>query len=243
MEPTSQLSRSAGLLLRADTLFRKEGPLKPCYYPGFVNTTFESLDGFTFDDSSPYVQETNMDQYERDLETESIVKRMLLELGMPDVTHIELQVLRDRFLCERCSDRKPKKWTKMATTWKNSHIGIIETITPAISSFATSSWFSIHILRLIAHDGAAQLKTIAEAEERKAQPYCYLRAVTGRRNLRMSSNRMLAHMQEVHGVTEPAHGVYCGNNPYEAPEDRWCKEWGAFHDARKAGAGSSASGS
>ncbi|KAG9128583.1 hypothetical protein FRC07_000016 [Ceratobasidium sp. 392] len=267
-EPTSQLPRSTCLLLRADTLFKGKGPRthpsrlwyqapKPCYYPNLVSCTTDGLDESMSRPGSYYTPETDLDQYIRDTEAEGIVKRLLLELAMPDVTHIELQVLRARFICGRCADGKPRTWAEMANSYMQRHY-MEEFMYWDLQNVGAHSLSVRHLvlvqhphslepttdpkplIRLMPEDEATQLKKVAEAEERKARPYCYLCEATGRRNQRMTSDRMLAHMQEVHDVTEPVHGVYYGADVHRGSENAWREEWDAFHDARVDGAGSSA---
>ncbi|KAG9089817.1 hypothetical protein FRC06_001375, partial [Ceratobasidium sp. 370] len=108
-DSTIHLPRNTRLLLRADTLFHREGPntndthfafytgISPFYYPYFVSSSYDILEDSENSTHPDKGQETDLVRYTRDTETESIVKSLLHELGMQDASHIELGVFKSRF--------------------------------------------------------------------------------------------------------------------------------------------------
>ncbi|KAG8680427.1 hypothetical protein FRC09_018259, partial [Ceratobasidium sp. 395] len=121
-DSTAHLPPRSCFLLRADTLFKRiqpnhktswsvsSGDRPPCYYPGFVSATctilHEAMNPHKFDAEFDPEPETNLDHFARDWETERIVKPLLRDLEMPNVAHIELKLMKDRFICGRCTDTK-----------------------------------------------------------------------------------------------------------------------------------------
>ncbi|KAG8790872.1 hypothetical protein FRC12_010796 [Ceratobasidium sp. 428] len=263
IEPTSQLSRNTRLLLRADTIFKREMSnsirvlsassytgLIPDYYPNFVSSKFDGLKETVFGNSSRYSQETDLNKYVRDTEAEEIAKLLLLELDMPDASHIELQVLRARFVCGRCVDKKPKTWIKMvghyleeSTFWDvqkddTHHAPVRHPILVRHLHALEATDNAKPLIRLLAEDEATSMTALAEGML-FSWPCCYLCEATGRRSKRLSKDDILVHMLEVHDVTEPVEGVYYGANPHEPLENTWHEEWDKFHDARATVPGSS----
>ncbi|KAG8784599.1 hypothetical protein FRC12_018510 [Ceratobasidium sp. 428] len=255
-EPTSQLSRNTRLLLRADTIFKQEmsdsirvlsassyGGLIPDYYPNFVSSKSDSLKETIFGDYSRYSQETNLNKYVRDTETEEIAKLLLLELNVPDASHIELQALRARFVCGRCVDKKPKAWTRMLghymeelTFWDvqkddTRHPPVRHPILVRHLHALERTENSKPLIRLLAKEEATEMTALVENAS-DVKLYCYLCEATGRRNKRLSRDDMLVHMQEVHDATTPVGRVYYGAEAHKESDSTWCEEWDMFHDAR-----------
>jgi hypothetical protein len=122
-DPTTQITRNARLLLRADTIFNRKSKdaasgdntptylqtHKSYYFPGFISSIshffYETPEG-----ENLVSREANLDAYTRDTDTEWIVKALLRDLEMPDVSRAELLNLKARFASGRCTDRKPKAW-------------------------------------------------------------------------------------------------------------------------------------
>ncbi|KAG8790869.1 hypothetical protein FRC12_010793 [Ceratobasidium sp. 428] len=123
-ELTKGISRDLRLLLRADTVFKyslrqeSDGENSPLYYPVLITQLYDRFYEYDwdFEDASAHV-DYNLDlrEYERNVEVEKILKLLLADLGMPDVTRLELQVVQSRFLCGRCIDKIPKTWDQMVS--------------------------------------------------------------------------------------------------------------------------------
>lgn len=128
-DTTEHLCRNVRLLLRADTIFkdkrsefsRYHDPLyygehvKPasplCYYPDIIAPydSFFEVSGLL---SSPS-PDNNVEQYLRYTEAENLVKKMLMDMQMPDVARMELDVMKARFACGRCNERSAMTWDQM----------------------------------------------------------------------------------------------------------------------------------
>ncbi|KAG8790871.1 hypothetical protein FRC12_010795 [Ceratobasidium sp. 428] len=262
-EATSGLSCNTRLLLRADTLFKHESSntshtlstlsvagSSPCYYPNFVSSNSDGLNESLSHDYSQYSGETDLNQYVRDTPTEEIAKRLLMELDMPDVSHIELQVLRDRFVCGRCIDKKPKAWTRMLRHYMEEltfrdvqkddacHAPVRHPVlVQHLHALEKAETFK-PLIRFLTEEEAADMTALVESAS-DVKLYCYLCEATGRRNKRLSRDDILVHMQEVHDVTAPVEGVYYGAEAHKESDNTWCEEWDMFHDARATGPSSS----
>ncbi|KAG8693617.1 hypothetical protein FRC09_010391, partial [Ceratobasidium sp. 395] len=121
-ELTKNISRDLRLLLRADTVFKcnrrreSDGENPPLYYPVLITRLYDQFYecDWDFEGAGAHV-DCNLDlrEYERNVEVEKILKLLLADLGMPDVTRLELQVVQSRFVCSRCIDKIPKTWDQM----------------------------------------------------------------------------------------------------------------------------------
>lgn len=128
-DSTKALSRNMRLLLRADTIFKEipsesnryDDPfyygerVKPIphlrYYPDIIAPydSFYEASGWP---SSPG-PEVNVDQYLRYSEAETLVKKMLLNMRIPDVARMELDAMKARFACGRCNEQSAMTWDQM----------------------------------------------------------------------------------------------------------------------------------
>ncbi|CEL62335.1 hypothetical protein RSOLAG1IB_10388 [Rhizoctonia solani AG-1 IB] len=100
-------------LLRADTVFcLKDKPCslkieRICYYPNLVSTfgsSYFSHEGY---------HHINTESYQRHTMAERVAKAMLKEIKMPDVSYLELAVMGEVFVCERCHLKRAKNWKDM----------------------------------------------------------------------------------------------------------------------------------
>jgi hypothetical protein len=123
---TAHLSLNARFLLRADTIFahkdqmlrssavdQEHGPLADSqHFPEIAPSFSEYIDPYShspFDDDDS----KHPDEYVRHAGKEKIVKALLQELGMPDVAHVELQMMGKVFVCGRCNRDQPISWESM----------------------------------------------------------------------------------------------------------------------------------
>ncbi|KAG8708242.1 hypothetical protein FRC08_000042, partial [Ceratobasidium sp. 394] len=256
---TAHLPQSTRLLLRADTLFKRVQPDSrrkqfvsfgehpPCYYPHFVSARCKPIseDVDPLHDNPEFDQETNLDHFVRDVETEEIVKPLLRDLGMPDVAHIELQIMGSRFVCGRCADKKPKGWAGMVAHYIDAleFWGTNKDNESAHHTQRQIVFRNVHDLKPT--DGSEPLVRTLQGEIPKStahtkassddteKPHCYLCEGCGWPILRLRPEDMLAHMRDLHNASEPVEGIHYGRELHGDLGDKWHKEWDAFHDARE----------
>ncbi|KAG8699154.1 hypothetical protein FRC08_005479 [Ceratobasidium sp. 394] len=251
-DSTMQLPRNTRLLLRADTLFSQEGSntnsapfmsyegRPPCYYPNFVSSFYDGLEESESYTGSDTGQETDLERYTRDTETERIVKPLLRELGMQDASHIELGVFKSRFTCGRCKSGKPKKWKdlvkhyvlelKLWASQNDAHDDRIRYPIVVRNVHDTESMNNPKpLVHLLAEEEASQTDdsgSNSPSSSAPGRPRCYLCEATGRSDVRMGREDILAHAREVHDVVAPIDGLHYG----DAPNLKWHDVWNEFHD-------------
>ncbi|KAG8784601.1 hypothetical protein FRC12_018512 [Ceratobasidium sp. 428] len=251
-DPTAYLSRDARILLRADSLFKPNDiKIQPLfYYPEFVSAYNSPLNERVNEPYQDTDQETNLDLYTRDIETEVIVKALLQQLGMQDVTWIELNVMKKRFSCGRCSSKIPRTWKLLVihyiealTIWnKDKDLeGEHPTRHPVVFQ-------NVHDLKSTHYKPLVQLLSEEEALQMDAleltssingsafsRPLCFLCKANRRSEIRLSQENMAVHMQDVHDVGEIAEGIHYGpKSLWDLSADGWNKVWDEHQDSRKA---------
>ncbi|KAG9085251.1 hypothetical protein FRC06_003681 [Ceratobasidium sp. 370] len=256
---TTPLPRTTRLLLRADTLFKSTVPALDvglwetgghprCYYPAFVpssnNILTKEVDFSSDEDSSldEDEQEVTLNQVMRDFEAENIVKRLLRDLGMPDVAHVELDVMGANFLCGRCTDGDPETWA-----------GIVGHYIRALRFWDKGKHgeSAYHLQHPVAFRNVHDLddsEPLAREVARKSRSrrhtvpplwWCYLCQGTGRSlGRRLRKRDMVRHLRDVHNIKESLRDMHYGRRYYNG--DEWHKKWDAYHDSHSTVAGTSA---
>ncbi|EUC53742.1 hypothetical protein RSOL_016750, partial [Rhizoctonia solani AG-3 Rhs1AP] len=131
-EPTKHLSDNARFLLRADTvlmrndsedteIYDKHGLTRKSYHypdiPGLQNYPY--LDDDVVLGRGPQYRkppednERELQPYVRHFGKETVVKALLRELDMPNVTHIELEYMGKVFVCGRCTPGEAMGWNEI----------------------------------------------------------------------------------------------------------------------------------
>jgi hypothetical protein len=151
-DSTAHLSRDSRILLRADTIFRRRDlPPDPendyrsqyglgaprvdnslQYYPKFVSSDSHFFEYSWSEDNveeDPRNYETNLDNYDRYIKAENVVKPLLRELGMPDAAWAELELMNRRFTCGRCVDKMPKTWGELVSLCMSASFVVLALIT------------------------------------------------------------------------------------------------------------------
>ncbi|KAG8682348.1 hypothetical protein FRC09_016831 [Ceratobasidium sp. 395] len=259
-DSTAHLSRDARILLRADTLFKREGDesvdailQRFKYYPSPVCSGAEI---FNEDVRYPYTErkdKLDFSPWVRDTKAQKIAKSLLRDLGMPDIGHIELKLMGSRFVCGRCIDRIPSTWQSMIY----HYIGELQHWDAEKGSMFDSSVHhpiavkNVHeleqtsnlkpLVRLLTEEDATEMDALANPVSStvvKTYSHCYLCHNTGRPGFRLGSNDIRVHLEDVHDVLEPVDGIHFGSKPLlENPDQKWLEKWDAFHDARITGTG------
>ncbi|KAG9103595.1 hypothetical protein FRC07_009957, partial [Ceratobasidium sp. 392] len=262
-ESTAHLPPTSRFLLRADTLFKRIKPYSnigqsvatgdrpPCYYPYFVSAIcsaiYENVDRHPARRDQPDT-ETNLEHFTRDLDTEVAAKDILRDLAMPDAAHIELQIMKNRFVCGRCTDTQPKTWANLVA----HYVGVLKFWNihkDSKSTYLTRhpiTFCNVHDLMLadsseplarVLDGNIPELPSDASVPYNNSsdlnQPICYLCEGTGRSIFRLCRQDMLAHMQNWHNTIKPVEGIYYGKEGHGGLSDEWHKKWDAFHDARR----------
>ncbi|KAF8597247.1 hypothetical protein BDV93DRAFT_527545 [Ceratobasidium sp. AG-I] len=261
-DSTKDLSRNTRLLLRADTIFRvnllgsnqhNDNSLfhgggtdvsTPCYYPGIISEydSFHEYMEFEFPPPPP----VNVNIYLRHTEAENIVKKMLAEMQMPDVAYMELDAMKRRFVCGRCTEKKPTTWDGLVIHYMQRQRQWNKNLN------ATSGGPIQHpvVFRNV-HDvewttnpkPLVRILTEEESSQRAPRLFdysnlvrCMLCTGTGR-DFSDYVPDVVAHIQDVHDIAEPTEGLYYKSTRGASAVtdilgDKWRQEWDEFHDAR-----------
>ncbi|KAG8709918.1 hypothetical protein FRC08_017889, partial [Ceratobasidium sp. 394] len=234
---TAHLSHNARILLRADSVFKRvnldphsnpRSSYAPRYYPDIITPSTSFLANFGL--------ETNLDEYERAVEAERIIKALLGQLGMPNITLAELELGNHWFFCERCIDRKPKTWKGLVEHYIVQHkfwneqkdiqskYPVRHPILYRNVHDPESADISKPLVRLYEEGEIDQLLArvnSAPTGDPKSRPRCHICRCTGRTGVRLTQGDMLVHLQDVHGVTEALEGLHYGMECYLSQGDKW----------------------
>ncbi|KDN39512.1 hypothetical protein RSAG8_08807, partial [Rhizoctonia solani AG-8 WAC10335] len=126
-DPTKPISDQARFLLRADTVFMLKATTSSsevdqehgsiANYIHFPNMPCIKNDPYRLDcildDSSQYTEERPLDCYVRHAGKEAIVKALLRELQMLDVSYVELENMGKAFICGRCNHSRAMEWNAL----------------------------------------------------------------------------------------------------------------------------------
>lgn len=128
-DSTKHLPPNVRLLLRADTIFkekptessedtsdlffdgRRSNVLSLCHYPSIIAPRDYFYEYVTMRNSPP--PEVNPEKYVRYTKIEKLVRKLLADMGMPDVARVELDALKARFACGRCTERMAMTWDQI----------------------------------------------------------------------------------------------------------------------------------
>ncbi|KAG8795627.1 hypothetical protein FRC12_011973 [Ceratobasidium sp. 428] len=210
------------------------------------------MDPHKFDAEFDPEPETNLDHFARDWETERIVKPLLRDLEMPNVAHIELKLMKDRFICGRCTDTKRKTWVGLIYHFINA-LNLWEANKDTKSTHRTRHpivFRNIHDLEPADESGPlARLlgESLPKTHQSESPPpkkpsnsdqlFCYLCEGTGRPVIQLNRADMLAHIRDWHNVQDPVEGIYFGREQHSDLGDKWHKIWDAFHESGEVTAG------
>ncbi|KAG8773828.1 hypothetical protein FRC12_002302, partial [Ceratobasidium sp. 428] len=261
-DSTAHLSRDTRILLRADTVFKRERyddvfdsvfrSFK--YYPNLVCSGVEL---FNEDAHYPWMErkdKLDLSPWVIDTEAQNIVKLLLRDLGMPDVAHVELKLLGLRFVCGRCTYRIPDSWKNMVLHYieESEHWDTRKDDIFSSSIRHPIVVKNIHkleqtdtpkpLIRLLTEEDATKMIALANNPASSAvvkkYSYCYLCHATGMRGFQLFSNGTRVHLEDMHDVLEPVDGIHFGSKPLDdSPDQKWLEKWDAFHDSRATGTG------
>ncbi|KAF8597245.1 hypothetical protein BDV93DRAFT_562495 [Ceratobasidium sp. AG-I] len=249
-DSTKDLSRNSRLLLRADTIFREknnssfyDGFSTPCHYPGIVASedSFQEYVGRKY----YYHPKVDVDKYVRHTEAENVVKKMLAEMQMPDVAHMELDIMKRRFACGRCTEKAPMSWGRLVIHYMQRQrqwerdvkaTGKGPVRHPVIfRNVHDVEWTTSPkpLVRILTVEESSRLESLPFEYSNRVR--CMLCTCTGRYCIDLVDG-MVAHIQDVHDVAEPIEGLfYQKDMDYSSNDisaDEWRKEWDEFHDAQ-----------
>ncbi|KAG9128586.1 hypothetical protein FRC07_000019 [Ceratobasidium sp. 392] len=266
-ELTQNISRGLRLLLRADTVFERKNPEDtgirqpelediPRYYPRLIAMLYE---GFYENPWSPpestasrASQDIDLTKFRRNTKIEGIVKSLLVDLGMPNVTRLELQVMKSRFVCGRCIDKTPKTWDEVVSHYaeqpkiwelfKDKQLSCpvrypIEFQDVHDLESTTNSKPLVRLLTTQEVEDLGKLKNDPLADRRK----CYLCRVTGRASCWLDGDDMKMHLLDVHGVINSLEGIHYYRLDHGVFTEEWAEMWDAFHDSQSSEPGISIS--
>ncbi|KAF8596720.1 hypothetical protein BDV93DRAFT_527883, partial [Ceratobasidium sp. AG-I] len=233
-DTTKDLSPNVRFLLRADTIFEEDPPdennsfhpvgratkrapaIPPLeYYPDIISPNRMFFEQPIW--PSPPAKDVSVEKYHRYTEAEKIVKRMLADIQMPDVARMELDAMKARFVCGRCTERKPRVWDNLVQHYmeqrkqweKNS------TRTGAHPTRHPVTFRNIHDVEwTINPKPLVRILTVEEASQMNVVPTvlpdwveCRLCSGTGRCHIR-SLDDVRVHLQDVHDVASPIEGLH-----------------------------------
>ncbi|KAF8602496.1 hypothetical protein BDV93DRAFT_509258 [Ceratobasidium sp. AG-I] len=248
-DTTKDLSSNVRFLLRADTIFKKglldendplysyrrtQEPAIPHlhYYPGII-----PHGGYFHEHAAwpnPHVKEVSVEQFHRYTEVEQLVKAMLADLQKPDVARMELDAMKARFACGRCTERKPKRWDDLAKTRLHSTRHPV-----AFRNVHDVEWTTnpMPLVRILTVQEASEMEIVSATLPDRVQ--CQPCKGTGR--CWEAIDNMKVHLQDVHDIADPTEGLHYGSRQHMSPisdivSDEWHREWDAFHDAQAAAA-------
>ncbi|QRV84688.1 valine-tRNA ligase [Ceratobasidium sp. AG-Ba] len=254
----AQLPRNTRILLRADTLFEqveydsddllRMGFSAPCYYPRFISQPDETLHDYEDGDdswmlsASRRVWEENPEFFARDTNTEAIVKHMLRDIDMQHASYIELQVMRKRFMCDRCFDVGPQSWTSLVDhilEERRSSTHEVDTARRcpvrhpipirALHNVEESS--SRPLAKLLSPETAAELKE-TYGSPGYSPICCYLCEAAAPSWLRKRPKHIISHLNLKHDVGEPVEGIHYGafHSGPSRLKGEWYNKWDAYND-------------
>ncbi|QRW13327.1 hypothetical protein RhiLY_12326 [Ceratobasidium sp. AG-Ba] len=222
---SASLSPNTRLLLRADTIFISPFSGHDCLH--------ESAD-FPYSEDE---EETRLDNFARDLETEWLVKLLLRDLEMPDVAYIELQEMGRRFTCGRCSYKVAKSWDEMVVhytqeldVWNEQ-----ENCQSAYSLRYPVVYRNPHDLKPTENSQSLVL-ALTEAPGKVSEVagsfsrHCYLCEATGRSASALPVRILFGHLQDCHDITGPVEYIHYGAQYHDGLGDTWHKKWDGYHD-------------
>ncbi|KAF8596717.1 hypothetical protein BDV93DRAFT_527881 [Ceratobasidium sp. AG-I] len=266
-DSTKGLSPHVRFLLRADTIFKEDTfesiqydedlsffgeqvPAIPslCYYPNIISQD-DSFHEFP-EWQSPFEPEVNAERYLPYTEAEKLVKKMLVDIQMPDVARMELEAMKSRFACGRCTELKPMTWDNLVLhymqqqqQWGKDLIktGLYTIGHPiAFRNVHNVDWTTNPkpLARILTVEEASNMDFISRFGLDRF--WCMLCDGTGRHHLDLVEG-VRVHLQDVHNIEDPTEGLYYRSEQDYDPvsnffSDEWQKQWDAFHDAQAASA-------
>ncbi|KAF8597244.1 hypothetical protein BDV93DRAFT_499788 [Ceratobasidium sp. AG-I] len=266
-DSTEGLSPHVRFLLRADTIFKEDTSESiqydedlsyigehiaaipsPCYYPNIISQ-YDSFHGFPEWPSS-LEPEVDVEKYIRYTEAEKLVKKMLVDIQMPDATHMGLEAMKSRFACGRCTELKPMTWDNLVLhymqqqqQWGKDLIktGLYTIRHPiAFRNVHNVDWTTNPkpLARILTVEEASNMNFISRFGLDRFR--CMLCDGTGRHHLDLVEG-VRAHLQDVHNIADPTEGLYYrSEQDYDLVSsffsDEWQKQWDAFHDEQAASA-------
>lgn len=127
-DSTEHLSPNVRLLLRADTIFMEkpvglsqetDGPcfgesrsdtVSLCHYPGIIAPRDYFHEYLILRNSPP--PEINPEKYVRHTKIEKLVKKLLADMGMPEVARVVLDTMKTKLACGGCAERTTMTWVR-----------------------------------------------------------------------------------------------------------------------------------
>ncbi|EUC53741.1 hypothetical protein RSOL_016740 [Rhizoctonia solani AG-3 Rhs1AP] len=260
-DSTKDLSENTRFLLRADTVFMKAG-IPTCYievdqeHGPVCNTVhfpdispIQNYAVFYHDEPVPDLNKDTreLEPYVRHAGKEAIIKALLRELGMPDVSHVELVQMGGVFVCGRCNLSQAMEWHEIVSHYHlkrrewvggryvhsdftTKHPVVIRSahdLAPGISS------------RPLVHIGTS-IDTVLNTVARclichKFDPYVGARFD--------SLERLKEHMVEIHDAPEPVEGLHflpesrfmdMFQGGFSSHRGDWEERWDEYYNAQSA---------
>ncbi|KAG9119697.1 hypothetical protein FRC07_005144, partial [Ceratobasidium sp. 392] len=207
-DPLENTTPSQKVMLRADSLFERAGSCAPFVYDALV-TAGRSTYSYLFT-SLPSIPETPLDigKFKRHAEAQKAARMLLENLGKPNATFLEMKAAGQRYRCGRCHDRGGYTWEeivnhfvleqqtwdrvqkqrsdldKRGITFRNVHDSAFVTDEPMINSMTKDETFEMH-----------------NVENDKVCKVCS--KIGGLPEVRAKEDRIIAHLVDVHAISEP----------------------------------------
>lgn len=254
-DTTQHLSRNVRFLLRADTVFIRQGStsFSPCV--GHFPSAALPVGGDLFDPfGENSLKNGLMEDYSRNERLEGIVKALLRDIWMPDAAHVELQLMGSRFKCGRCN-AFPMSWDVMVQHYHNALTSwaMREGFLPPQKTRYPVMFRNIHDINSVTNlKPLAHILSAAEAAENASMGsglaslfaynpnslICKLCSIICDTPTFTSLPQMRMHMQDMHDIArEPIDGIhYAGGTSSIFPpgsvmnDAQWRMEWDSLHD-------------
>ncbi|QRV87082.1 F-box protein [Ceratobasidium sp. AG-Ba] len=223
---TCLISPDARFLLRADTIFSEVpsgtpgGQGDPLYYPSFTPDLIDCPCH-----SAPRV--VNAKRMYRHVEAETVVKSLLVNMGIPNIAYLELRVAGSAFMCEQCDDLKIRMWDEMVDHYRHeskSWSGVLIR-RPEFEVKHPIKFFNPHnVLRNL-----RQNLLVRRMEEFPVdldpRMFCVLCRNYRRSRVFSGEEHVLGHIESMHGVKNGIQGLHYASYSKLVRFDSWGKKW------------------
>ncbi|KAB5588180.1 Valine--tRNA ligase [Ceratobasidium theobromae] len=228
-------------LLRADVIFQPTSGHKPI-------ATNISLDFLVqLRDPNLYL-DINPETFERNVEFTTIAKLLLKDMGMQDVTYLELRSMGGSFACGRCGrcslvywDDVVTHYSKMRHEWNKCVIArsalAVRHPIPFRNLHDSQPEDTRPLVRILSAQEADTIRnSISNNTSSTGQSECFLCAVIKKRRC-IPREDIMDHMRNVHNILDPIDGVHYGIHSSNDTRrdyiwaDEWQRQWDMFHDS------------
>ncbi|KAF8743041.1 hypothetical protein RHS02_03113, partial [Rhizoctonia solani] len=111
------------ILFRADSVFLYDlYPLQVVFYPGsFTQHLDKELKRPRSNEDGKSALDSFFSKVKYDTQGAGCAAALLKELGRPDVSHVEMEALGERFICSRCPSRTIHTWTSLISHYLDAY--------------------------------------------------------------------------------------------------------------------------